>query len=149
MTRSNDDDTRQSPDDDLEYLPPFSIPAEAADASPLQRADTIGADKKMYARQRIDYQQYKRRQLRTSVILFVLTLCSTFLVASDYVPIRWTLAVILNDAKNYEEGRILDQSLNFNRPPVSIEQAFRDKLLNGLMYSFPLMLILFSHEMGH
>lgn len=145
MTSENDnpdDRSLNSLDDDLEYLPPD-------ETSPLQHVNPISADREFYRHQRAAYQAHKRKQLRTSVILFVLTLGSTFLVASNYVPLRWIATLVSSDARNYEEGQILKRALLTNTPPQSLESEQWDNVLSGLLYAIPLMLILFCHEMGH
>ncbi len=149
MTGSNDDNPQHPPDDDLEYLPPVSIPAETAMHAPYGHIDTIGADRDLYARQRADYLKYKRRQLRTSVILFVLTLCSTFLVASGYVPFTW-LAIQMSPAfENDLERQLLNHALSTGEVPKSLNEFLWDNVISGVMYAIPLMSILFFHEMGH
>ena len=104
MTSANDNPDDRSLDDDLEFLP-------QDDPSPDERVNTISADREMYLRQRTAYQAHKRRQFRTSVILFVLTLCSTFLVQSNYVPVRWIKTLVSSDARDYEESEILKRAL--------------------------------------
>ena len=163
MTSSNDDNPRQPLDDDLEYLPPELPPAlirpermppelssfDAANSSPFQYIDTIAADREMYARQRADFKKYKRRQLRTSVILFVLTLCSTFLVASGYVPFTW-LAIQMSPSYGEElERQILEHALATGEVPGSLNEFLWENVVSGIMYAIPLMSILFCHEMGH
>ena len=148
MTSSNDD-TRQSPDDDLEYLPLVSIPADAVTTSPFQYINTLGADRELYARQRAEYQKYKRRKLRTSVILFVLTLCSTFLVASGYVPFTWLAIQMSPPFGDDLERQILDHALATGDVPKSLNEFLWENLISGVMYAIPLMSILFCHEMGH
>lgn len=144
MTRENNDaeDSRIDPlDDGLEYLP--------TESSPYQYVNTIAADREIYRRERAAYQAHKRRQLRTSVILFVLTLCSTFLVASDYVPIRWLTAKVSPQYEQELERLILEQALETGKPPGTVNNIMWEGVLSGLMYAIPLMSILFCHEMGH
>jgi hypothetical protein len=86
------------------------------------------------------YYAYKRKQLRTSVTLFVLTALSTFLVGSGYIPLEYLLAKIFP-----RFGVFL--ALNFG--PQALENVLREACLQGLQYSVPLMSILFFHEMGH
>ena len=149
MTSSNNDDTQQPTSDDLEYLPPDLFPARAVNPSPFQYIDTVAADREMYARQRADYQKHKRRQLRTSVILFILTLCSTFLVASGYVPFTW-LAIQMSPAYGDDlERQILDHALESGDVPKSLNESLWENVVAGVMYAIPLMSILFCHEMGH
>ena len=90
-------------DNDLEYLPPVTLPAVGPAPPLFQHANTIAADREIYARHQADYQRYKRRQLRISVILFVLTLCSTFLVSSGYVPFRWLMTKVSPDYVEHED----------------------------------------------
>jgi Zn-dependent protease len=149
MTSANDDNRLPPQDDDLEYLPPELIPVQTAVHSPYQYVNTIGADRDMHARQRADYMNYKRRQLRTSVILFVLTLCSTFLVASSYVPLTW-LAIQMSPKYGDElEGKILEHALETGEVPISLNEYLWENVISGVMYSIPLMSILLCHEMGH
>ena len=149
MTSSSDDDTRQPPDNDLDYLPPELVPAGPVNSSPFQYIDTVAADRELYVRQRAEYQKYKRRQLRTSVILFILTLCSTFLVASGYVPFTW-LAIQMSPAYGDDlEGQILEHALATGEVPKSLNEFLWENVVAGVMYAIPLMSILFCHEMGH
>ena len=148
MTSSNDD-TLPPPDDDLEYLPTEVISAESGNSSALQHINTIAADRNMRDRQRADYKKHKRRQLRTSVILFVLTLCSTFLVASGYVPFTW-LAIKMSPAYGDDlERQILEHALATGDVPKSLDEFLWENVISGVMYAIPLMSILFCHEMGH
>ena len=149
MTSSNDDDTRQPLDDDLEYLPAQLIPVEAQNPSPIQFINTIAADRDLYARQRAEYKRYKRRQLRTSVILFVLTLCSTFLVASNYVPFTWLSIQMSPPFGDDLERQILEHALVTGEVPKSLNEFLWESVISGVMYAIPLMSILFCHEMGH
>lgn len=152
MTFANDDNEAegfQPVDDDLEYLPPDTLPSRKPESSPFQYVNTIAADRDMYARQRTAYQAHKRRQFRISVILFVLTLCSTFLVSSGYVPFRWLATKVSPDYVKLEEQRILENALATGDPPPTIDAELWSSVLSGLMYAVPLMSILFCHEMGH
>ena len=145
MTSANDETDDQSPDppgDGLEYLP-------QAESSPFPHVNPVSADREMYRYQRAAYQAHKRRQFRTSVILFVLTFCSTFLVGSNYVPVRWIATIVSTDTRDDEENEYLKRSLLLNKPPQSLGFEQWDDVLSGLMYAVPLMTILFCHEMGH
>ncbi len=145
MTSTNDDpDDRllHSPDDDLACLP-------RSELAPDQNVNAISADREDDRRERDAYQASKRRQFRTSVILFVLTLCSTFLVESNYVPFRWIKSLVSSDARDSEEKEILRRALLTDTPPQSLESEYWDSVLSGLKYAIPLMIILFCHEMGH
>jgi len=136
-------------DDDLEYLPSTTLSAVGPEPPPLQYVNSIAADRGIHARQRADYQRYKRRQLRISVLLFVLTLCSTFLVSSGYVPFRWLLTKVSPDYVKYQDERILKDALATGKPPQTLDAELWDSVISGLMYAVPLMTILFCHEMGH
>ena len=145
MTIPNDDTNDRSldpPDDGLEYLP-------QDETSPYQYVNTISADREMYRRQHVAYQSHKRRQFRTSMILFVLTLFSTFLVQSAYVPFDWLAIKVSPQYEQELERRILEQALETGKPPETINSLMWDSVLSGLMYAIPLMSILLCHEMGH
>ena len=145
MTSTNDnhDESSLDPlDESLEYLPPD-------EPAPYQYVNTISADRETYRRQRAAYQSHKRRQFRTSVILFVLTLCSTFLVQSGYVPFRWLATKVSPQYEQEMERLILEDALKTGKPPETVSALLWDGVLSGLMYAIPLMSILFCHEMGH
>ena len=145
MTSANDnpdDRSPDSPDDDLEYLP-------QSESSPYQYVNTISADRENFRLQQAAYQVQKRRQFRTSVILFVLTLCSTFLVSSGYVPFRWLATQVSSRYEQDMERQILENALKTGKPPETVSELMWDNVLSGLMYAIPLMTILFCHEMGH
>ena len=145
MTRPDDNTDNGSldaPDDDLEYLPPD-------EPSPYQYVNTISADREIYRGQRAAFQAHRRRQFRTSVILFVLTLCSTFLVSSGYVPFRWLATKVSPQYEQEMERLILEDALKTGKPPETVSALMWDGVLSGLMYAIPLMSILFCHEMGH
>lgn len=144
MTSANDETDDRSLDpvgDNLEYLPP-------AESSPAQYINPVSADRER-RHHRAEYQARKRRQFRTSVILFVLTFCSTFLVGSNYVPVRWIATIVSSDARDDEENEILKRALLTDKPPQALGLEQWDNVLSGLMYAVPLMSILFCHEMGH
>ena len=145
MTNANDNPNDRSPDsldDDLEYLP-------QSETSPYQYVNTISADRENLRRQQAAFQVHKRRQFRTSVILFVLTLCSTFLVSSGYVPFRWLATKVSPQYEQDMERLILEDALKTGKPPETVSAVMWDSVLSGLMYAIPLMSILFCHEMGH
>ncbi|MCA9008840.1 MAG: hypothetical protein KDB01_03790, partial [Planctomycetaceae bacterium] len=110
---------------------------------------TIVDNREIYRQQRAAYQAHKRRQFRISVMLFVLTLCSTFLVASGYVPFRWLAAKYVPEYQQQLERVILEQALEKGEPPGTVDDLLWEGVIAGLMYSIPLMSILFCHEMGH
>ncbi|MDA1229946.1 MAG: site-2 protease family protein, partial [Planctomycetota bacterium] len=152
MTSENDDNiegSKELPDEDLEFLPQEVRLAHQVQTSLFRHPDTVTADRDMYARQLADYQRYKRRQFRTSVILFVLTLASTFLVGSYYVPIRWFATKVSPAYEQQLERQILESALKSGDAPESLDAFLWDNVISGLMYAVPLMSILFCHEMGH
>jgi len=143
-----------APPDDIDN-PPLDAADDGLDhlaedeLSLSEFGNPVPADRPLYRAHRDAYQKQKRRQFRTSVILFVLTLCSTFLVASGYVPFRWLATKVSPQYEQEIERIILDQALQTGKPPQTINAVMWDGVLAGLMYSIPLMSILFCHEMGH
>ncbi len=87
-----------------------------------------------------DYIAYKRKQLRTSITLFLLTLLSTFLVGADFVPLHYLMTLF---SRQYE----LFQGMVYY--PRKFAEVVDESVVRGLMYAVPLMAILFFHEMGH
>lgn len=83
---------------------------------------------------------WRRRHLRTSALLFLLTMLSTFLVGSGYFPLEYILGWIFPRFGDY-----LQQTFRPHDPDLIMVRACRQ----GLEYSVPLMSILFFHEMGH
>lgn len=83
---------------------------------------------------------YRRRHLRTSALLFVLTMLSTFLVGSGFFPLEYLLGWVFPRFGDY-----LQQTLRPHDLDLIMVRACRQ----GLQYSVPLMSILFFHEMGH
>ena len=91
----------------------------------------------------------RRRHLRTSLILFVLTFLSTTLVGADF----WPLDIVSGFFNPQTEQEILVE-LNFRWPPAAgqtptLMDRLWESIARGCTYSCPLMLILFCHEMGH
>jgi hypothetical protein len=90
----------------------------------------------------------KRRRLRTALILFVLTFLSTTLVGADY----WPLDIVYSSFNADSHAKMLVE-LNRYWPgengPLSLTEHFWLSVQRGCLYSVPLMLILFCHEMGH
>ena len=83
------------------------------------------------------YRQKRRRQLRTSLFLFVATFVSTTLVGSGYDPLLLLPGFFDETVRNsVVNGR-------------SFYQWYLDSIVQGLSYSGPVMLILLFHEMGH
>ena len=95
------------------------------------------------------YRRYRRRQFRTSVLLFLATLFSTFLVGSQFMLLELAPALFSDVHREVVESRILRRSLQTGTPPVTVEQLLYDTTLEGLRYAVPLMFILLCHEMGH
>lgn len=89
-----------------------------------------------------------RRRLRTSIVLFFLTFVSTTLVGADY----WPLDIILCSFNAESRAEILFD-LNRYWPSqagaMTLSHHFWQSVQRGCLYSVPLMLILFCHEMGH
>ena len=90
--------------------------------------------------QTAQFSAYRRRHLRTSALLFALTLLSTFLVGSGFFPLEYILGWIFP-----RFGEFLQQKLRPNDLDLILARSCRQ----GLQYSVPLMSILFFHEMGH
>ncbi len=111
------------------------LPKNGPDANPAakmqRRLEQINA---------AQYYAYRRKHIRTSVILFVLTFLSTFLVGSGYFPLEYLLGKIIP-----RYGLFLQTIYH----PRSVEALLREACRQGLEYSLPLMTILFCHEMGH
>lgn len=83
---------------------------------------------------------YRRRHLRTSVMLFLLTLLSTFLVGAQFFPLEYLLGWVFP-----RFGVYLQQTLR----PHDLDLIMVRSCRQGLEYAVPLMSILFFHEMGH
>ena len=83
---------------------------------------------------------WRRHHFRTSALLFLLTMLSTFLVGSGYFPLEYILGWIFPRFGDY-----LQQTFRPHDPDLIMVRACHQ----GLQYSVPLMLILFFHEMGH
>ena len=96
-----------------------------------------------------DYVAYKRKQLRTSVILFLLTLLSTFLVGSDFWPLHYLAAQLSPLYHSYLKDFILPAVLRYGAGEEMLERFVWEKVIEGMQYAVPLMAILFFHEMGH
>ncbi len=90
--------------------------------------------------QAVQIVSWRRRHLRTSTLLFLLTMLSTFLVGSGYFPLEYILGWIFPRFGNY-----LQQTFRPHDLDLIMVRACRQ----GLEYSVPLMSILFFHEMGH
>lgn len=89
----------------------------------------------------------RKRRLRTSLILFMLTLLSTTLVGADY----WPLDILPGFFDDQSRADILT---HLNRIwPTTGQPTLADRLWQsvqlGCTYSIPLMFILLCHEMGH
>lgn len=95
------------------------------------------------------FRRYRRRQFRTSVLLFLATLLSTFLVGSQFIPLELGPALISARYRGFLEAEIQRRAALSGIPAPSINALLYEATLNGLRYAVPLMLILFCHEMGH
>ncbi|MEZ6127880.1 MAG: site-2 protease family protein [Planctomycetaceae bacterium] len=90
----------------------------------------------------------RRRRLRTSLILFVLTFLSTTLVGADYWPLD-ILPGYFNDAYRVRILNHLNQLWPNPDRVMTLTDRFWQSIQRGCQYSIPLMVILFCHEMGH
>jgi len=90
----------------------------------------------------------KRRRLRTSLILFVLTFLSTTLVGADYWPLD-ILPGYFNDGYRVRILNHLNQLWPSPDHVMTLTERFWQSIERGCLYSLPLMTILFCHEMGH
>lgn len=101
---------------------------------------TVELQRRLERIQAAQYFAYRRKHIRTSVILFALTLLSTFLVGAGYFPLEYFLGSIIP-----RYGLFLRELYK----PLDLDILFREACEQGLQYSIPLMSILFCHEMGH
>ena len=101
---------------------------------------TIDLQRRLEQIHAAQYFAYRRRHVRTSVLLFVLTLLSTFLVGAGYFPLEYLLGQIVPSFGAFLQRAYL---------PNNVEELFLESCQQGFEYSIPLMLILFCHEMGH
>ncbi len=94
------------------------------------------------------HKRRNRRRLRTSIILFLLTFLSTTLVGANY----WPLEILFSSFHPEVRAEVL-ADLNHYWPsedgPLTLSEHFWKSVQRGCLYSVPLMLILFCHEMGH
>lgn len=96
-----------------------------------------------------EYRRYRRRQLRTSILLFIATLLSTFLVGSQFIPLNLAPALVIPEYRELLEAQIQRQAAVAGVIAPTLESLLYEACMNGLRYAVPLMLILFCHEMGH
>ena len=106
---------------------------------------SVGMSKKAFEQ----YRRYKRRQLRTSILLFIATTLSTFLVGSQFLPLELAPAYLSPQIRQAIEEQLQQRAAVLGQVAPSIDSIMRDACLNGARYAFPLMLILLCHEMGH
>ncbi len=90
--------------------------------------------------QAAQFSAWRRRHLRTSTMLFLLTLLSTFLVGSQFFPLEYLLGWMYP-----RFGAYLQQTFR----PHDLDLIMVRSCRQGLEYAVPLMSILFFHEMGH
>ncbi|MEQ9407051.1 MAG: site-2 protease family protein [Fuerstiella sp.] len=93
------------------------------------------------------FHRRKRRRLRVSLTLFVLTFLSTTLVGADYWPLD-ILPGFFNDELRVDILRHLDRIWP-SAAQTTLTERFWQSVLLGCTYSIPLMAILLCHEMGH
>ncbi len=96
-----------------------------------------------------EIKKYRRRQFRTSVILFLATFLSTFLVGSQFLPLEFGPALLSPRYRAILEAAIQKRAAARGVVPPSIDEMLYEACLNGLRYAVPLMAILLCHEMGH
>lgn len=114
----------------------------------LSEPEDVGADAfNQYAYEEFRKDQRKRR--RISTILFLLTFASTFLVGSNYVPLFLLRAYVDSNFHEFLETQLERDAAASGEVPLTVNQLLWQETKRGLEYSVPLMLILFSHEMGH
>ena len=83
---------------------------------------------------------WRRRHLRTSTMLFLLTLLSTFLVGSRFFPLEYLLGWVFPRFGDF---------LKLKLRPHDLDLMMLRSVRQGLEYAVPLLSILFFHEMGH
>lgn len=101
---------------------------------------TIDMQRRLEQIHAAQYFAYRRRHVRTCVLLFVLTLLSTFLVGAGYFPLEYLLGRMIPSFGAFLQRAYL---------PLDVDELFLRSCRQGFAYSIPLMLILFCHEMGH
>jgi len=101
---------------------------------------TIDLQRRLERIQSAQYFTYRRKHIRTSALLFVLTLLSTFTVGASYFPLEYLLGKLVPGFGLFLQKAYL---------PLNVDQLFLQSCRQGLQYSLPLMTILFCHEMGH
>jgi Zn-dependent protease len=125
-------------------LDPLNAPAIMAMPDSSMNSDNEPELQKVQRRleqlQAAQFFAWRRRHLRTSVVLFLLTMFSTFLVGSGYFPLEYILGWIFPRFGSY-----LQQTFR----PHDLDLIMVRSCRQGLEYSVPLMSILFFHEMGH
>lgn len=131
-------------DESLNTLGGLSTPALIAISATIMNADHDQELRKVQRRfeqlQSAQMFAWRRRHLRTSVLLFLLTMLSTFLVGSGYFPLEYILGWIFPRFGNYLQSTFR---------PHDLDEIMVRACRQGLEYSIPLMSILFFHEMGH
>lgn len=143
LTRSDNPFSGELPDKDPLAAPTGppnfeSSAVVALNASAVQ--STLELQQRLERIQAAQFHAYKRKHVRTVVILFLLTLLSTFVVGANYFPVEYLLGMILP-----QFGEFLEAACR----PLSVTDVLRLSTRQGLEYAIPLMIILFCHEMGH
>jgi hypothetical protein len=122
----------------------LNAPAIVATSVTYMNSDNDQELKKVQRRfeqlQAAQFFAWRRRHLRTSTMLFLLTLLSTFLVGSRFFPLEYLLGWVFP-----RFGDFLQQKLR----PHDLDLMVLRSCRQGLQYAVPLMSILFFHEMGH
>lgn len=122
----------------------FPIDAETAERKALQKLTQDITNRMTWDAER----RRRRRHLRTSLVLFLLTLLSTTLVGADYWPLD-LLPGYFNDDYRDRVLTHLNRTWPTTGPGMTLNDRMLQALQRGCLYSVPLMLILFCHEMGH
>ncbi len=107
---------------------------------PAVRPSAVELQRRLERINAAQFYAYRRKHLRTSIILFVLTFLSAFLVGSGYFPLEYVLGKIFPRI-----GFALQQQFG----DLTLDKLFADECRRGFEYAIPLMAILFCHEMGH
>ncbi|MFO0977697.1 MAG: site-2 protease family protein [Planctomycetaceae bacterium] len=124
-----------------------SIPAKPSEpvtgaittGSPVESEDRLRFEEDLELERR-RFRYYQRRQLRTSITLFLLTCLSTFVVGASFVPLEYLLTMLIPRYQWF---------VRFHLGGASLEAWLAEASWRGFTYAAPLMSILLFHEMGH
>ena len=152
MSDSSQDSTTEYSNDSRDVVPSNGAEVTRVVAAPLHREQEAiqRLDDQLAARLAWElWHRRKRRRLRVSAILFVLTFLSTTLVGADY----WPLDILPGFFSDEARVQILTHLTRIwpTEPgqTLTISDRFWGSVRLGCTYSCPLMLILLCHEMGH